>query len=49
MSTKRRTHSAQFKAMVALEALKEQATLNKIANRHGVLPAQVSQLETQLA
>jgi transposase len=49
MSTKRRTYSAEFKAMVALEALKEQETLNQIANRHGVLPVQVSQWKTQLA
>ena len=49
MSTKRRTHSAEFKAKVALEALKEQETLNQIASRHGVMPVQVSQWKAQLA
>ena len=43
MSKKRRTFSLEFKAKVALEALKEQETLNQIAARYDVLPVQVSQ------
>ncbi len=48
MSKKRRTFSAAFKAKVALEALKEQETINRIASRYGVLPTQVSQWKRQL-
>ena len=48
MSKKRRSFSAAFKAKVALEALKEQETINRIASRYGVLPTQVSQWKRQL-
>jgi transposase len=48
MSKKRRTFTADFKAKVALEALKEQETLNQIASRYDVLPVQVSQWKKQL-
>lgn len=48
MSQKRRSFSAEFKAKVALEALKEQETLNQIASRYDVLPVQVSQWKAQL-
>lgn len=48
MSKKRRSFSADFKAKVALEALKEQETINRIASRYKVLPAQVSQWKAQL-
>ena len=48
MSKKRRTFSSEFKAKVALEALKEQETLNQIAARYDVLPVQVSQWKGQL-
>ena len=48
MSTKRRSFSAEFKAKVALEALKEQETINQIASRYDVLPVQVSQWKGQL-
>lgn len=48
MSKKRRSFSAEFKAKVALEALKEQETLNQIASRYDVLPVQVSQWKKQL-
>lgn len=47
MSKKRRTFSAEFKARVALEALKEQEPINAIASRYGVLPVQVSQWKAQ--
>ena len=48
MSKKRRTFSADFKAKVALEALREEETLNQIATRYDVLPVQVSQWKQQL-
>jgi transposase len=48
MSKKRRSFSADFKAKVALEAVKEQETINQIASRYDVLPAQVSQWKAQL-
>jgi putative transposase len=44
----RRQFTAEFKAKVALEALKEQETLNQIGSRFGVLPVQVSQWKRQL-
>ncbi len=42
MKRKRRTHSAEFKARVALEAIKGIKTINQIAQDEGVLPVQVS-------
>ena len=39
----RKVHSAEFKAKVALEALKEQKTVNEIAGVFKVHPTQVSQ------
>ena len=48
MSTKRRAFTDEFKAKVALEALKEQETIAQIASRHDVLPVQVSQWKAQL-
>lgn len=48
MSTKRRVFSAEFKAKVALEAIKEQETINQIASRFDVLPVQVSQWKAHL-
>ena len=48
MSKKRRSFSPEFKAKVALEALREQETINQIASRYDVLPVQVSQWKAQL-
>lgn len=45
MPQKRRVFSAEFKAKVALEAIREQETINQIASRYDVLPAQVSHLQ----
>src|SRR5271170_2427254 len=42
MATKRRIHSAAFKAKVALEALKGERTLNEIGKTYEVHPLQVS-------
>jgi transposase-like protein len=38
----RKKHSAEFKAKVALEAIKEQRTVNEIASEYGVHPTQIS-------
>ena len=41
MKTTRNRYSAEFKARVALEALREQKTVNEIASHYGVHPNQV--------
>lgn len=38
----RRTHSAEFKAKIAQEAIKGRKTVHEIAQEHGLLPNQVS-------
>jgi len=38
----RKKYSAGFKAKVALEAIKEQRTVNEIASEYGVHPTQIS-------
>ncbi len=38
----RKVHSANFKAKVALEAVRETKTLNEIGQEYGVHPVQVS-------
>jgi transposase-like protein len=44
---KRKQYSAQFKAKVALEALKGQSTMNDFVSRYGVHPTQIGRpLET---
>lgn len=44
----RRRHSSEFKARVALEALKGQQTLNELASEFGVHPVQIAQWKRQL-
>ena len=39
---KRRSYSAEFKAQVAVEALKEQQTLQQLAHKYEVHPNQIS-------
>jgi transposase len=42
MSSKRRSHTAEFKAKVALEALRSELTANEIARRYEVHPTQIA-------
>ena len=44
----RRNHKPQFKAKVALEALKGEQTLAELAERFDVHPNQITQWKTQL-
>jgi putative transposase len=44
---RRKRHGADFKSRVALEALKEQRTVNEIAALYEVHPVQVSQWKKQ--
>ena len=46
MKRKRRQHSAEFKARVALEALRGIKTVNQIAEDNEIHPVQVSQWKT---
>ena len=48
MAGVRRRHSSEFKARVALEALKGQKTLNELASEFGVHPVQIAQWKRQL-
>src|SRR3954453_23487362 len=43
----RKRHTAEFKAQVALAALKGQQTLNELASLYGVHPVQVAQWKKQ--
>jgi transposase-like protein len=46
--SKRRTHSPDFKARVAMEAISGRKTLQEIAADHAIHPIQVSQWKKQL-
>jgi transposase-like protein len=48
MLSKRRRYSAEFKAKVALEALKEQRTLSELASEYQLHPVQIAQWKKQL-
>jgi transposase-like protein len=48
MGKKRVRHSAEFKAKVALEALKGLQTVNELAGQYQVHPAQISQWKRQV-
>lgn len=48
MTRKRKQYSSQFKFKVALEAMKEQATISEIASRNKVHPNQVRNWKKQL-
>jgi transposase-like protein len=45
---KRRTHSPEFKARVAMEAISGRKTIQEIAADHDIHPIQVSQWKRQL-
>ena len=45
---KRRKHDSSFKAKIALEALANDRTVNEIAAKYQVLPAQISQWKRDL-
>lgn len=47
MGTVRKRHSNEFKAQVALEALKGQKTLNELASEYGVHAVQIAQWKRQ--
>ena len=47
MSTKRKRHSSEFKAKIALEAFKGIKTINELAAEYSVHPAQISQWKKQ--
>jgi len=48
MKRSRRNHSPKFKARVALEALRGEATLSQLASRHGVHANQIGTWRKQL-
>ncbi len=48
MSSKRRQHSPELKAKVALEAIKGLRTASELAAAHGVHPVQISQWKRKL-
>ena len=45
--SKRKRYSAEFKAKIALEALKGEETSSQLASRYGVHPTQVTQWKSQ--
>ena len=48
MGAKRKRHSEEFKAKVALEAIKGVRTLSELSGLHGVHPAVIAQWKRQL-
>lgn len=48
MGKKRKTHSPQFKAKVALTAIQNDETMSQIASRFGVHPTMVSNWKRQM-
>jgi transposase-like protein len=49
MAGTRKTHSAAFKAQVAMAALKGDKTINELAGQHGVHPTLIHAWKKQLA
>jgi transposase-like protein len=43
MTMPRRQHSAEFKAKVAVEAIRGERTINELATEYGVHPVQITQ------
>ena len=48
MSTKRRKHSPEFKAKVALAAFREEQTLSELSSRFGVHPTMINKWKRSL-
>ena len=48
MMNKRKRYSAEFKAKVAVDALKEQKTLSELANQYQIHSVQISNWKKQL-
>lgn len=48
MTKIRKRHSGEFKAKVALEALKQQKTLGELSQQYSVAPTQISTWKKQL-
>ncbi len=48
MKRSRRNHSSKFKARIALEAMRGDATLAELASRHGVHATQIATWRKQL-
>jgi len=48
MTQKRKMHSAQFKAKVALEALREQHTVSELAGKFSLHPSQIHDWKKKL-
>ena len=48
MSTQRKRYSAEFKARVALDAIKGHKTVNELASTSGVHPTQIAHWKHQL-
>lgn len=48
MGTKRKKHSAEFKAKVALAAIQNEETAAQLSNRFGVYPTMISAWKRQL-
>ena len=48
MSVQRKRHTAQFKFQIAVEAIKNDQTVNQLASKHGLHPSQISQWKRQL-
>ena len=48
MAAQRKQYSADFKARVALEALKGHQTMNELVSRYGVHPTQIATWKKQL-
>ena len=45
----RKKHSAQFKAKVAIDAMRESQTMGEVSSKHGVHRAQIQQWKKQVA